>query len=72
MAPGNHSKFISIDQRFLLVTSANFSWSAENSNLELGVLVDNRNLAEAIEQQMRQVEDSCLRAHPGIGVTWLG
>jgi hypothetical protein len=53
----NHSKFISIDHRFLLVTSANFSWSAENGNLELGVLIDNANLAEAIEYEMRQVED---------------
>jgi phosphatidylserine/phosphatidylglycerophosphate/cardiolipin synthase-like enzyme len=53
----NHSKFISIDHRFLLVTSANFSWSAENGNLELGVLIDNANLAEAIEHEMRQVED---------------
>ncbi len=25
-----HSKFISVDHRFVLVTSANFSWSAEN------------------------------------------
>jgi len=53
----NHSKFISIDHRFLLVTSANFSWSAENGNLELGILVDNPNLAEAVENEMRQVED---------------
>lgn len=53
----NHSKFISIDHRFLLITSANFSWSAENVNLELGVLIDNRNLAEAVEHQMRDVED---------------
>ena len=53
----NHSKFICIDHRFLLVTSANFSWSAENGNLELGVLIDNANLAEAIEHEMRQVED---------------
>lgn len=53
----NHSKFISIDHRFLLVTSANFSWSAENVNLELGMLIDNRNLAEAVEHQMRDVED---------------
>ena len=53
----NHSKFISIDHRFLLVTSANFSWSAENGNLELGVLIDNANLAEAVEDEMRQVED---------------
>jgi hypothetical protein len=53
----NHSKFLSIDHRFLLVTSANFSWSAENGNLELGLLVDNRNLAEAVEHEMRQAED---------------
>lgn len=53
----NHSKFISIDHRFLIVTSENFSWSAENVNLELGVLIDNRNLAEAVEHQMRDVED---------------
>ena len=45
-----------VDHRFLLVTSANFSWSAENGNLELGVLIDNPNLAEAVEHEMRQVE----------------
>jgi hypothetical protein len=53
----NHSKFLSIDHRFLLVTSANFSWSAENANLEFGVLIDNPNLAEAIERELREVED---------------
>ena len=60
----NHSKFISIDHRFLLVTSANFSWSAENVNLELGVLIDNRNLAEAVERQMRDVEDDLFERVP--------
>jgi hypothetical protein len=54
----NHAKFISIDHRFLLVTSANFSRSAETGNLELGVRIDNANLAEAIEHEMRQAEDS--------------
>ena len=53
----NHAKFLSIDHRFLLVTSANFSWSAENANLEFGVIIDNPNLAEAIEQELREVED---------------
>ena len=53
----NHSKFISIDHRFLLVTSANFSWSAENSNLEFGLLVDNPNLAESVERELRDAED---------------
>jgi hypothetical protein len=53
----NHSKFLSIDHRFLLVTSANFSWSAENANLEFGVLIDNSNLAEAIEGELCEAED---------------
>jgi phosphatidylserine/phosphatidylglycerophosphate/cardiolipin synthase-like enzyme len=53
----NHSKVVSVDHRFLLVTSANFSWSAEYGNLQLGVLIDNVALAEAVENKMRQVED---------------
>ena len=53
----NHSKFICVDHRFLLVTSANFSWSAENGNLEFGVLIDNRNLAESVERELRDAED---------------
>ncbi|MCK9925120.1 DISARM system phospholipase D-like protein DrmC [Frankia sp. AgPm24] len=53
----NHAKFLSIDHRFLLVTSANFSWSAENVNLEFGVVIDNPNLAEAIERELREAED---------------
>ena len=54
----NHAKFLAIDHRFLLVTSANFSWSAEHGNVELGVLADNANLVQAIESQMRRVEES--------------
>jgi hypothetical protein len=53
----NHAKFLAIDHRFLLVTSANFSWSAEHGNVEFGVLIDNVSLAEAVEREMRQVED---------------
>jgi phosphatidylserine/phosphatidylglycerophosphate/cardiolipin synthase-like enzyme len=53
----NHAKFLSIDHRFLLVTSANFSWRAETANLEFGALIDNPNLAEAIEQELREAED---------------
>ena len=53
----NHSKLVSIDHRFLLVTSANFSWSAENANLEFGVLIDNLNLAESVERELRDAED---------------
>jgi len=62
----NHSKFLSIDHRFLLVTSANFSWSAENANLEFGLLLDNPNLAGAIERELRDAEDFIFaRVHPG-------
>ena len=57
----NHAKFLAIDHRFLLVTSANFSWSAENGNLELGVLIDNRNL----RCRSHRISDA-----PGRGVTY--
>ncbi|WP_370374515.1 DISARM system phospholipase D-like protein DrmC [Catenulispora sp. GP43] len=52
----NHAKFLAIDHRFLLVTSANFSWSAERHNVEFGVLVDDRALTEAVERELRSVE----------------
>lgn len=52
----NHAKFLAIDHRFLLVTSANYSWSAEHGNVEFGVLVDDRNLTEAVERELRDVE----------------
>ncbi|WP_262985448.1 hypothetical protein [Streptomyces antnestii] len=40
----------------MLVTSANFSWSAENNNVEFGVLIDNPNLTEAVERELREAE----------------
>ena len=54
----NHAKFLAIDHRFLLVTSANFSWSAEHGNVELGLLADDVDLVEAVESQLRRVEDT--------------
>jgi hypothetical protein len=53
----DHAKFLAIDHRFLLVISANFSWSAENSNIELGLLIDCQNLTESVEQAMREIEE---------------
>jgi phosphatidylserine/phosphatidylglycerophosphate/cardiolipin synthase-like enzyme len=53
----NHAKFLAIDHRFLLVTSANFSWSAEHGNVEFGVLIDNPNLTDSVEREMRRTED---------------
>ncbi|KUO20841.1 DISARM system phospholipase D-like protein DrmC [Streptomyces dysideae] len=52
----NHAKFLAIDHHLLLVTSANFSWSAENNNVEFGVLIDNPNLTEAVERELREAE----------------
>jgi hypothetical protein len=54
----NHAKFLAVDHRFLLVTSANFSWSAEQGNVEFGVLIDNPNLAAAVERELRDAEDA--------------
>ncbi|MFE5300063.1 DISARM system phospholipase D-like protein DrmC [Streptomyces sp. NPDC056632] len=53
----NHAKFLAIDHHLLLVTSANFSWSAENNNVEFGVLVDNPNLTEAVERELREAQE---------------
>jgi phosphatidylserine/phosphatidylglycerophosphate/cardiolipin synthase-like enzyme len=54
----NHAKFLAIDHRFLLVTSANFSLSAERDNVEFGVLIDDDNLTESVEREMRQAEST--------------
>ncbi|MGW2540707.1 DISARM system phospholipase D-like protein DrmC [Kitasatospora sp. NPDC001574] len=52
----NHAKFLAIDHHLLLVTSANFSWSAENNNVEFGVLIDNPNLTETVERELHEAE----------------
>lgn len=49
----SHAKFIIIDHEVLLLTSANFSFSAENRNIEFGLLVRDPALAESIELTMR-------------------
>jgi len=53
----NPTKFVSVDHRWIVVTSANFSWSAEFGNVELGVLVGDADLAEAVEREMRGAEE---------------
>ena len=52
----NHAKFLSADHQILLVTSANFSYSAEERNIELGLRIHDESIAEAVEQQMRSLE----------------
>jgi phosphatidylserine/phosphatidylglycerophosphate/cardiolipin synthase-like enzyme len=48
----SHAKFIVIDHALLLLTSANFSFSAENRNVEFGLLVHDAPLAESVESTM--------------------
>lgn len=48
----SHAKFIVVDHELLLITSANFSYSAENRNIEFGVLVRDSALAESVEAAM--------------------
>lgn len=54
----NHAKFLVIDHRTVVITSANFSWSAEYNNVELGVRIDRPPLAEQIERDMRGLEEN--------------
>lgn len=48
----NHAKFVAVDHQFIVVTSANFSMSAEQRNIELGVRLEQPAVGEMIEQQM--------------------
>jgi phosphatidylserine/phosphatidylglycerophosphate/cardiolipin synthase-like enzyme len=48
----SHAKFIVVDHELLLITSANFSYSAENRNIEFGLLVRDTALATSVEATM--------------------
>jgi phosphatidylserine/phosphatidylglycerophosphate/cardiolipin synthase-like enzyme len=48
----SHAKFIVIDHAMLLLTSANFSFSAENRNIELGLRIHDPALAASVETTM--------------------
>ena len=48
----SHAKFVIVDHMVTFLTSANFSYAAENTNIELGLLVIDPTLAESIETQM--------------------
>lgn len=60
----SHAKFLSIDHRFLLVGSANFSYSAEERNVELGLRLDDPALAHNVEKQMRDLEETVYERVP--------
>lgn len=48
----SHAKFVVVDHELLLITSANFSYSAENRNVEFGILVRDTALATSVETTM--------------------
>ena len=48
----SHAKFIAVDHEILLLTSANFSFSAESRNVELGLLVHDPTLTHSVESTM--------------------
>lgn len=48
----SHAKFIVVDHELLLITSANFSYSAENRNVEFGILIRDTALATSVEAAM--------------------
>ena len=48
----SHTKFIIIDHEIVLLTSANFSYNAENRNVEFGIAIRDNGLANSIEKTM--------------------
>lgn len=54
----SHAKFIVIDRALLLLTSANFSFSAENRNIEFGLRIHDPALAASVEGTMREQHGS--------------
>jgi phosphatidylserine/phosphatidylglycerophosphate/cardiolipin synthase-like enzyme len=57
----SHAKFVIIDHEYLLLTSANFSYSAEQLNIEFGLLVHDSVLAESVESTMSSKHGSLFK-----------
>ncbi|MCC4249342.1 MULTISPECIES: DISARM system phospholipase D-like protein DrmC [Microbacterium] len=60
----SHAKFIVVDHELLLITSANFSFSAENRNIEFGILIRDTALAASVETTMRSKHGSLYELVP--------
>lgn len=57
-----HAKAVVVDGRWTLLTSANFTEAAQERNIEAGVVVDDKRLAERVARQFDQfVEAGILR-----------
>jgi phosphatidylserine/phosphatidylglycerophosphate/cardiolipin synthase-like enzyme len=53
----SHTKFVAVDHQYLVVTSANFSKPAEDTNIELGLFTHDAVLAQSVERQMQRLEE---------------
>jgi phosphatidylserine/phosphatidylglycerophosphate/cardiolipin synthase-like enzyme len=61
-----HAKAVVVDNRWTLLTSANFTEAAHERNIEAGVVIDDRRLAERVVRQFdRFVDGGVLQALPG-------
>ncbi len=60
----SHTKFIIVDHEVVLLTSANFSYSAENRNVEFGLLIQDNGLAASIESTMASKRGSLYELVP--------
>lgn len=49
-----HAKALVVDRRWTLLTSANFTEAAHERNIEAGVVIDDRRLAERVTRQFEQ------------------
>jgi phospholipase D-like protein len=54
----NHAKFIALDRQVLIVTSANFSASAEKHNIEFGLVVRDPALAQLVQKQLFDLQSA--------------
>lgn len=52
-----HAKCVVVDERWALVTSANFTEAAQERNIEAGVLLDHPKLAEALAERFRALRE---------------
>lgn len=50
----SHAKFVIIDHVLMLLSSANFSYNAENQNVEFGLLIQDSTPAQSVEDVMAE------------------
>jgi phosphatidylserine/phosphatidylglycerophosphate/cardiolipin synthase-like enzyme len=53
-----HAKCVVVDERWALVTSANFTEAAQERNIEAGVLLDHPKIAEALAGRFRALREA--------------